>query len=63
MTYNEFIEFYLLKRENWLEQNYYVKKNDLIIVIASAKQRGAQIEYLRSIFCILKWAYWVTRSI
>jgi hypothetical protein len=37
-------------------------KNDLIIVIGSAKQHGAQIEYLRSIFCILKWAYWVTRS-
>jgi hypothetical protein len=62
MTYNEFIEYNLLKRQNWLLKNNYVHKNNLIIIIDSAKQCGAQIEYLRSIFCILKWAYWVTRS-
>jgi hypothetical protein len=32
-------------------KNIMSTKNSLIIVIGSAKQRGAQIEYLRSIYC------------
>jgi hypothetical protein len=39
----KFIEFYLLKRKNQLQQNYYVQNNYLIIVTGSAKGRGAQI--------------------
>jgi hypothetical protein len=37
MIYNEIYRIYLLKRQNWLQQNYYVHKKNLIIVIGHAK--------------------------
>jgi hypothetical protein len=36
----KFIKFYLLKRQIWLQHNYYVHKKILIIVNNSAKQLG-----------------------
>ncbi len=36
----KFIKFYLLKRQNWLQHNYYVLRKNLIIVSNSAKQCG-----------------------
>jgi hypothetical protein len=41
----KFIKFHPLKRQNWLQQNYYVRKSNLIIVIGSVKQCGTQIKY------------------
>ncbi len=45
----KFKKFHLLKRQNWLQQNYYVQKRyNLIIVVAGiVKQCGAQIVFWR----------------
>ncbi len=40
----KFIEVYLLKWQNWLQQNYYVHKKNKIIVTCSVKQRVGQIK-------------------
>jgi len=39
----KFVKFYLLKRQNWLQQNYYVHKKNKIIVTSNVKQYEFQI--------------------
>jgi hypothetical protein len=40
----KFILIYPLKKQNWLQKNYYAHKSNLIIVIGSVKQCGTQIK-------------------